>query len=433
MVNQPRSRRSAWLSGLVIMGLNLMALPGDVAAADSGTRIPSRYLSDAQAWQSWASARPTGFQIADTGPIGGAPVVPSTLPPAPAEAAAIPKPADTAKPAELPPEKPAGRPADLPTTRGGAHRPHAAGDAGCDAYAARAGHGAGAACRLIRDASCQEGWLDNTSVFIAGDGWKNIFDRDHTSNFGFRAGFNMGLDLPGDHGVCGQLGASYGGYDFHGREALFSRDDPVEQQVFVTGGIFKRSDVAEDDPLAWGAVYDLLVAEDAGERADDLRLGQLRSYLGFALTECDEIGVWSAFRLMRDDAPQQQMTVNVTDQANLFWHRTWGHGGDTWLYVGWADDPSSTVLGLRGEAPLSSRVALSGNFHYMLPSTHGGDVHPTLLVDDCFSQEAWNVSFGLVVYTRGKAIARNVSGFLGLPLLPVADNGSFSYQAGMRP
>ena len=201
--------------------------------------------------------------------------------------------------------------------------------------------------------------------------------------------------------------------------------------MFATGGVYKRSDVLADDPLAWGAVYDLLVADDAGERADSLRLGQLRSYVGFAVTECDEIGVWSAFRLMRDYATQQRVMVNVTDQANLFWHRTWSQGADTWAYAGWADDPGSVVVGLRGETPLSSRVALTGNFHYIIPSTRGGDVHPMLPVDDCFNQEAWNVSFGVVIYRCGKAIAPNVSGFRGLPLLPVADNGSFSYQANM--
>ncbi len=275
----------------------------------------------------------------------------------------------------------------------------------------------------------REGWFDNAQVFLAGDGWKNIFDDDDNNNFGLRSGFNLGVDLPGDRAVRGQVGMSYGAYDFGGREGLLSRDDPVEQQVFGTAGLYKRSSVNCGDRWAWGAVYDVLFADEAGERADSLRLAQLRSVVGYAITERDELGVWSAFRLMRDYAASQRVMVNPTDQANVFWHHTWQFGGDTTTYVGWADDPGSVVVGLDGRVPLSSRAALFGSLHYIIPSTRRGDVHPTLGVDDVFTQEAWNVSFGIVFYRRAKSVSPNVSGVYGLPLLPVADNGTFSYQA----
>ncbi len=276
-----------------------------------------------------------------------------------------------------------------------------------------------------------EGWFENTCVFLAGDGWKNIFDDDDNNNFGFRTGFNMGFDLPGDRAMRGQVGLSYGAYDFHGREALLSKDNSVEQQIFGTAGIYKRSSVAYDDRIAWGVVCDVMASESAGERTDPLRLAQLRTYLGYALSERNEVGTWMAFRLTKDYAARQRVTVNVTDQVNLFWHRVWELGGDTTVYVGWADDPGDVVVGLSGRVPLNERSALFGNVHYIIPSTTSGDIHATLGTDDMFSQEAWNVTFGIVFYRGGKAVSPNVSGVFGLPLLPVADNGSFSFQADM--
>jgi hypothetical protein len=275
------------------------------------------------------------------------------------------------------------------------------------------------------------GWFDNTAFFFAGDGWKSIFDDDDNNNFGFRLGFNTGLALPGLSATRGQIGASYGAYDFHGREGLLGGDDPIEQQLFLTAGLYRRSDVPDGDRISWGAVYDVLFTENAGEGADDIRLAQIRGTIGYSIGNSDEIGVWAAFRLMSSFAQIEQARVNITDQVNAFWHHTWSYGGDTWLYVGWADDPGETVLGLRGEMPLNDRVALFGNFHYVIPGTRGGDMHPRLPVDDIFNQETWNVSFGIVFYPGAKAGSRTVSGDRCLPLLPVADNASFNMQAPM--
>jgi hypothetical protein len=273
--------------------------------------------------------------------------------------------------------------------------------------------------------------LDNTAFFFAGDAWKNIFDDDDNNNFGLRLGVNTGLALPGLDAVRGQIGASFGAYDFHGREGLLGRDDSMEEQLFVTAGLYRRSDVTAGDRFSWGIVYDLLAAENAGEAADDIRLAQLRWSIGYSLGCADEIGVWAAFRLMNSFALIEQVRVNVTDQVNAFWHHTWSYGGDTWLYLGWADDPGETVLGFRGEMPLNDRVALLGNLHYVVPSTRGGDQHPRLPVDDVFNQETWNISFGIVFYPGAKAGSRTVSGDGCLPLLPVANNASFNMQAPM--
>ncbi len=272
---------------------------------------------------------------------------------------------------------------------------------------------------------CVGTWHDNTSAFFAGDGWNSIADDDDNNNFGFRLGFNSGFAL-GDSTLRGQFGLSYGAYDFHGRE---SSDTPeaasIEEQIFLTGGVYKRSDVCCGDYLSYGLVYDAMITDNTGERAASIEIGQVRGVVGYALNEASEVGMWAAFRIDNDRVAG--IPYRAMDQVNFFWHYNWIYGADTTAYLGWSDDPGMLVLGLNGQAPLSSSTALFGNVVYNLPSTGGGDAR--VGVDDAFNQETWNVTFGLVYYFGGKAVSRNVSGNAGLPLLPVADNGTFMLQA----
>ena len=74
---------------------------------------------------------------------------------------------------------------------------------------------------------------------------------------------------------------------------------------------------------------------------------------------------------------------------------------------------------------MNRHLALYGNVNYILPGTTGGDTSPNS-VDNSYAEEAWNVSIGVVFYPGAKARSRSVSGPAGLPLLPVADNGTFA-------
>ena len=107
------------------------------------------------------------------------------------------------------------------------------------------------------------------------------------------------------------------------------------------------------------------------------------------------------------------------NQYNAYWRYNWDFGGQTMLYVG-AHDPAdigSWLFGLLGQAPLSDRTALYGNFTYSFPSSSTGAVGS--------NEEEWNFGVGLVYSLGGKAASPSVSGQKGLPLLPVANNGSF--------
>ena len=61
----------------------------------------------------------------------------------------------------------------------------------------------------------------------------------------------------------------------------------------------------------------------------------------------------------------------------------------------------------------------------MLPDTTAGDVAPNGF-DNSYAEEYWNVSFGVAIYLGGNALSRTVSGNAAVPLLPVANNGTFT-------
>ena len=70
------------------------------------------------------------------------------------------------------------------------------------------------------------------------------------------------------------------------------------------------------------------------------------------------------------------------------------------------DGLREVVLGLRGTAPLSASVGLTGGVHYVMPSASATTPFSSM------DEESWNITIGLV-WVRG----------CSLPILPTADNG----------
>ena len=286
--------------------------------------------------------------------------------------------------------------------------------------------------------TCDYGnWWQNTAIFFAADGWRTRADDDYPGNFGFRTGFNSGIAL-WDSPIRMQLGVSFGGYDLDGRDGDIGADPfsnaSVEDQIFTTFGFYKRSDVCQGDRWAWAAVVDLLYDNNFGEEAQEIFNRQTRGYLGYAWDEANEFGTWFAFQLnwARYVSDVQGRTrVRGLDQVNFFWHHNWDFGGDTWIYAGGAEEPGEWTLGMTGQAPLNDSLALFGGFTYVIPSAPAGDPLASPISNGAqnYSEAYWNVSFGIVWYPGSKAANKSVSGYAGMPLLPLADNGSFLLKA----
>jgi hypothetical protein len=284
---------------------------------------------------------------------------------------------------------------------------------------------------------CIGNWHDNTYVFGGGDVYKSLGDRitninggtgGLTNSFGTVVGFNTGFGLGGSR-IRGQVGASYGIYDFEGRLRLVpgEDEDEVEEQVFFTTGIYKRGDMLHDcDPISWGLVGDIFYADHWGVNANEIDLAQLRGIFGYALSEWTEVGVWGTFHVNDDraavtvaGAPGVLRPIRAMNQANAYVKRNTEFGADITGYVGVLDNATigDWQFGLLGHAPISCNWSVYGNFNYVVPSAAAGP--------EGSGEEQFNISFGLAYYFGGKARSPSVTGQAGLPLLNVANNGSF--------
>lgn len=278
-------------------------------------------------------------------------------------------------------------------------------------------------------------WLDNTQLFFGADAYKSLGDSGLTgfnptpfslgNSFGAVSGFNTGIRL-GESRIRAQVGASYGVYDIKGRTTIAPiKDNNFEQQTFVTLGFNKRSDVCAGDRISWGTVYDQLIDHQWGWAGNEVYLSQIRSIMGYALNETNEVGVWGTLHLNNDLAglgfpPNAALTrIRAMNQSNLYLRHNWAFGGNSMMYVGAVDsaDIASWQLGMINVAPVSNFSSLYGNFTYVAPGSATGLVGS--------AEEQWNVSVGMVFYLGKKAVSRTVSGNQGTPLLPVANNGSF--------
>lgn len=296
-------------------------------------------------------------------------------------------------------------------------------DAGC---AARCEAGCGG-----RNVGCADpcGWLSNTSFFFASDAWTDQLDDNGPNNFGFRTGANAGFPILPQQGIGLQIGASVGLYDLLGRHDGDTRS--VEDQTILTGGVFKRSNVCCGDRMSWAIVYDYQFHNDFAENGQDyIALGQFRGQIAYAIDAQREIGFWMTQTNGDRDVVRETgvpggepgetalTTAEPLNQYNFFWHRHWEFGGDTTVYLGAVEDPGEFVVGLNGCVPLNHRWSMFYGLHYVKPSADAG--HPQ------FEEEIWNVTGGLVFYPGWNARANSVSGNRWMPLLPVADNGTFA-------
>ena len=278
-------------------------------------------------------------------------------------------------------------------------------------------------------------WLQNTTAFSGVEAFKTYADFAYSNNAGFVNGLNTGFRL-GDSKIRGQIGGSFGVYDLKGRVdggGFNTVNQQTENQGFLTAGVFKRSNVCAGERLSWGLVYDQLWNHQYGVLTEDIYLGQFRGILGVALNQTDEVGFWGT---------AGTNTANTTDftglravnQGNLFWSHHYAYGARSMVYAGLADRASNGTwtTGTQLTAPMSQRVSLYGNSAFMFPSSSKGTNFQNGLVGGA-GEILWSVSCGLSFSFGRKSVSRNISGDCGMPLLPVANNGTFMVDGDINP
>lgn len=262
---------------------------------------------------------------------------------------------------------------------------------------------------------------ENFSLFAGVHGFKGPLNLGQDGSFGFNEGFNWGMPLlffP-QTGLGMQFGAQGVHSNYSG--AVFTPDE--RNQLFLTGGIFRRVDCG----LQAGIVIDHLHDEWYYE----LDITQVRGELSWVFDNCNELGFWFANstksadsqyvlmsdpRLSNNDQRRTQtgtISVTPTDLYAGFYRRHFAQCNATGrAYAGFSGN-SDVIVGADVNLPLSDCWTLSTGFTYLIPeegeSTTG------------FADENWNLGINLVWHPCGTA--RSTSYYR--PLLPVADNGNF--------
>ena len=264
------------------------------------------------------------------------------------------------------------------------------------------------------------------------ESWRGVSD-GLTNNNGAFTGANMGIPIPllEDYGFGWQLGATYGVYDWMGRATNGSDEaNRSQQQLMVTTGVFHRAD--ENCGWSGGFVHDFMVNDNFGTLSMEPFLGQWRAQVGYAISGKNEFGVWAAWHDYGSTqsffTPDLPITYEPIGQVNAFWHHKINpYGADTWVWLG---VPSQTrineafggvlndlTFGASVQAPMSDNLALSGNFQYAKAASSQGILGSL--------EDSFDLSVSLVYYPGRTAKSRTVAGRTWMPLLPVANNGSF--------
>jgi hypothetical protein len=161
--------------------------------------------------------------------------------------------------------------------------------------------------------------------------------------------------------------------------------------------------------------------------------GTPNGLMGYATSACNEIGVWGTVRVFDDTRTIDGFgwtTWRPINQISTYWHHKWHCGGpDTWLSIGIPEQTRLSGGGSLGDwlvsattvYPFGDRVAAYTNVMYMHQSASAGDAGA--------QEDAWNLTIGIAFYPGHNARSPNVSGQRWMPLLPVANNGSFLVDA----
>ena len=264
--------------------------------------------------------------------------------------------------------------------------------------------------------------------FTVADSWRGLPDGHFQNNNGFKKGVNVARLVPylEQWGIAGQLGGSYGLYHTTGRYSTPDVASRLEQQAFVTGGLFRRATV--ELPIAAGFVYDGMINNGYGEYSQSPYLTQFRFQVSWCLNDRDELGFWmtqhgSGVTHYPDGLVTSWRAIN---QYNWFWHHHYKRSGAS--LITWIGMPEhhrldgdgslgQLIMGSYGSMPINKNLSLYGNCAYMMPSARPSVIGST--------EESFYVGFGLLAYIKPNARKATVRSNPDEPYFGVADNSNF--------
>lgn len=287
------------------------------------------------------------------------------------------------------------------------HGDHSGGCDDCDSCGIEDCDSCGHGCLI----PCPQVTFRNAEFFVGVQGFKGPANRGLDGSFGFNEGVNLGFRLPcmPHEWLSGQIGVNAVQSNFSGS----GFGDENREQVFVTGGLFRRVDYG----LQGGVVVDYRNEVWYTERNN----AQLRGLLSWQYEGGGELGFQFTSSIQDDFGTSLVNGVNVTEtwtptNTNVFFYRhTFDQcsGANGRILAGFSGE-SDAYVGADWWMPLSERWALNGNFAYLIPED---GLNPAGSIN-----ESWNVGMNLVWIPAGLGRYR---ARYHRPMFNVADNGSF--------
>lgn len=270
----------------------------------------------------------------------------------------------------------------------------------------------GGGCIQCISLPCPRICFDNFELFAGVHGFTGPVNRGETGSFGFHEGFNWGAPVP----CFGELGAQIGLQATQSNLSGAEFTDQTRNQLFLTGGLFRRVDWG----IQGGIVFDYL----SDDWYANTSLAQLRGEASWVFPCLHELGFWFTAGT-RTDTQVSTLTGGTTitetfDPTDLYaffyrHHFSALEGAQSRLYAGWTGD-SDGLVGADFHLPLSCDWAMQGGFAYLIPNEATGTTGRG------HAEESWNLALSLVWYPG----ARSAGGTdYYRPLFNVANNGSF--------
>lgn len=271
-------------------------------------------------------------------------------------------------------------------------------------------------CETCPAVPCATICFDNVSLFAGVQGFTGPLNRGGSGSFGFHEGVNWGFGLPLS---CGALAGQIGMRATQSNLSGTAFTDGAREQMFLTGGIFRRVD--------WGLQGGLVIDYLSQEWYANTDFTQLRGEISWVFPCTHEIGFWFTAGT-QGQTKQSTFTGDLaaalepwtpTDLYAFFYRHRFegGLGAEARGSFGFSGSGDG-YIGTDVHLPLGMNFALDTGFAYLIPRQSAGTA------GGGHEQESWNIAITLVWQPGGM---NGCGPNYFRPLFNVADNGVFMF------
>ncbi|MBS0616212.1 MAG: hypothetical protein JSR58_06645 [Verrucomicrobia bacterium] len=264
-------------------------------------------------------------------------------------------------------------------------------------------------------------------VSVAFENFRGLPDGSWQGNTGAYTSLNFGFSRPSlsKHGYGMQLAGSFGLYEWQGRGALFSHISEIQQQGFITAGLFRN--VPQRSGINFNLVVDWMFNDNFGVFSLNPNFGQLRAALAYLFGGSNELGLWGTYGVSTSHHTTDGIPVEfrAISQINLFWRHYFFNGAQAMVWAGvpyrkglmFESGPAGTfIAGVDFKVPLTRRWSIDGHAAYMGPRSSPGEFQSRRYASDIAI--ALTYSFGSTKVEKGKKDSFG-------PYFPMANNSNF--------